>query len=76
MRKRCDACQTFAAKPYTFKASMPADDFLFNHEVEMDLFWVEGSAALHIIDRGTRYSVVKFLHSQSAEAIWNILIDS
>lgn len=71
---RCKACQTFAQKPYVFKVSMPVDDIVFNHEIEVDLFWIEGQAALHIIDRGTRYSVAKFLESQTAEYLWNIII--
>lgn len=75
LTKRCAVCKTFASKPVAFKVSMPVDDIVFNHEVEVDLFWIESSTVLHIIDRGTRYSVAKFVRSQSSEYIWNTIID-
>ncbi len=37
--------------------------------------WIEGHPALHIIDRGTRYSVAKILENESAEHFWDIIIN-
>lgn len=54
---------------------MPSDDIVFNNEIEVDLFWIEGEAALHIIDRGTCYSVAKFLKHQTSEYLWNVIIE-
>ena len=73
---RCKQCQTFAPKTFVYKVSMLTDELMFNHEIEVDLFWIEGNTVLHIIDRGTRYSVARFVTSQSAENIWNMIIDS
>ena len=55
---------------------MSIDELVFNHEIEVDLFWIEKDAVMHIIDRVTRYSVARFETSQSAENIWNMIIDS
>ena len=73
---RCKACQTFARKPSTFQVSMPMDDIFFYHEIEVDLFWIDSKAVLHIIDRGTRYSVAKFVEKVSAEHLWNTIMDA
>ena len=69
LESRCIQCQTFAPNPFVYKLSMPTDELLFNHEIEVDIFWIEGNAVLHIIDRGTRYYVARFVTSQSAENI-------
>ena len=37
--------------------------------------WIDGDAIIHIIDRGTRYSVGDYLSPQTAENAWNILIE-
>jgi len=74
--ERCDACQIYAPKPARFKVSLPEDNWIFNHEIQVDLFWVEGKAALHIMDRGTRYSVVRFLKQWTAGHVCNITLES
>ena len=76
LEARRKQCQTFAPKPFVYKVSIPTDELVFNQEIEVDLFWIEKDAVLHIIDRGTRYSVARFATSQSAESIWNMIIDS
>lgn len=73
---RCKTCQTFAPKPAVYKVSWPVDEIVFNHEIEVDLFWIEGKAVLYIIDRGTRYSVARFIESQTAEYLWNVIIET
>lgn len=60
LTKRCRVCQAYAPKPVTFRVSMPQDEIVFNHEIDVDLFLIEGKATLHIIDRGTRYSIALF----------------
>ncbi len=51
------------------------DDIVFKHELEVDVMWIDGDPALHIIDRGTRYSVAQFMVNQSAEHTWDILVE-
>ncbi len=37
--------------------------------------WIDGDPVLHIIDRGTRYSVAKFMANQTAEHTWDIIVE-
>jgi hypothetical protein len=46
---RCDTCQDFSAKPYRFRCSMP-DTVVFNDTLAIDLLWLDGKAALHVVD--------------------------
>ena len=72
---RCKQCQTFRSKPTIFRVSLPMDEIVFNHEIEVDIMWIDGDAIIHIIDRGTRYSVAKYLNPQTAENAWNLIIE-
>ena len=72
---KCKSCQIFAPKPSIFRVSFPEDKIVFNHEIEVDIMWIDSEAILHILDRGTRYSVAKYLRPQTAENIWNIIIE-
>jgi hypothetical protein len=36
----------------------------------MDVFFVSGDPVLHIVDAGTRFSVARYISSQSVSAIW------
>lgn len=38
----CRASNTYASKPVSFCVSMPQDEIVFNHEIEVDLFWNVG----------------------------------
>ncbi len=48
---------------------------MFDHEIEVDIMWIDAEAVLHIIDRGTRYSVAKFMRNASSEHDWNIIVE-
>lgn len=74
--RKCKECEKYAPKPAIFKVSMPEDTIEFNHEIEVDLFFIHNKPILHIIDRGTRYSVARFISSQSAEYVWNVIVDA
>ena len=51
------------------------DEIVFNHEIEVDIMRIDGDAIIHIIDRGTRYSVAKYLNPQTAENAWNLILE-
>jgi hypothetical protein len=57
---RCDTCQTFTSKPYHFRVSMP-DSIVFNHTLAIDLVWLEGNAAFHVVDLHMYLSAAGFL---------------
>ena len=65
-------------KPFVFQVTMP-DDIQFNHEVILDLTWIEPrphKPALHVVDRGTNFSSALFVDGKSAEDVWNAFISS
>ena len=45
--------------PPRFRVAFPIHEILFNHEIEIDLMWIDGDVVLHVICRGTRYFVAK-----------------
>ena len=72
----CQSCQRMAPKPLVFQVTMP-DDIQFNHEVIMDLAWVEPRPhrpVLHVVDRGTHFSAAVFLEGENAESVWNAFV--
>ena len=73
--KRCSPCQTYAPRSSHFRVTMPQDDIIFNHEIECHIFWINNEPVLHIIDRGTRYSVAKYMEVMSAEHAWDIIVE-
>ena len=65
-----------ALKPFLFQVSMP-DDVQFNHEVILDVIWLEPRAekpSINIVDRGTHFSAAEFLQGGSAENTWNTFV--
>ncbi len=72
---RCKPCQTWQSAPARFRISFPTEKIMFNHEIEVDLRWIDGDPVLHIIDRGTRYSVDKFMESETSEHTWDLIME-
>ena len=72
--KACKACQIMSPKPYVFQVAMP-DNIQFNHEVQLDLMFIDKKAILHVVDRGTHFSAARFIRRQNVEAVWNALIE-
>ncbi len=60
---RCDPSQTWAPRRERFRVSLPIDNITFNHEIEVDVMFIDGDPVLHIIDRGTKYSAAKFMRN-------------
>ncbi|PXF39742.1 hypothetical protein BWQ96_04444 [Gracilariopsis chorda] len=67
----CATCTTFSSKPLRFRVSMPADNLVFNQELSLDLFWLDGKAVLHVVDRGTGFSNAVFLKRHSVNDVWS-----
>jgi hypothetical protein len=70
---RCNTCQSFSAKPYRFRVSMP-DSIVFNDTLAIDLLWLEGKAVLHVVDLHTHFSAAGFLQRQSVDDVWITLL--
>jgi hypothetical protein len=70
---RCDTCQAFSAKPYRFRCSMP-DTVVINDTLAIDLLWIDGKAALHVVDLHTHFSAAGFLQRQTVDDVWTALL--
>ncbi len=46
------------------------DNMTFNHKIQVDVMFICGDQELHIIDRGTRYSVFNFIDNQSIVSLY------
>jgi hypothetical protein len=67
--KNCLVCQRFGPPPRRVRAALPAH-IVFNEELNMDVLFVSGIPVLHIVDAGTRFSVARYISSQSVSEIW------
>lgn len=45
----------------SFRVAIPEEDISFNHEIEVDMFWIEGHAILHIIEREQYIQLIALL---------------
>lgn len=61
--KACHACQVYSSKPLTFQVHFP-NDVVFNKQVRLDLFYLDGKPVLHIINTGTNFPAARFLESK------------
>lgn len=66
----CESCKYFAARKFRFTASLGPQQLLLNHEVGVDLMWLDGNHVLHVVDTPTHYQDVIVLRSKRAEDIW------
>jgi hypothetical protein len=68
--RSCLTCQTFASQPFRFSVRMPDEKLVFNDELSMDLLWLDGEPALHVVDTATRFGAAVFLEGQDVEHVW------
>ena len=66
---KCQGRKRFGMHPYRCRVSLPRDEVIFNHEVAIDLFWVEGNPVLHIVDTQTGFQNVALPKSRSAQNV-------
>ena len=70
IRLECIACQKFAKKSMRYTATVP-EDIMFNHEVVMDIVYVQAKPVLQIVCTLKRFTVAAFVHNKTSETIWN-----
>lgn len=59
--KNCETCIEYHAISFRFRASMTSDEILFNHEIAIDLFWLDGEPVFHVVDTYTLFHNAEFL---------------
>jgi len=71
----CHPCQMMARKPITFTVGSAKDpDITFNREVALDILYLNGRPALHIIDIDTHFHAATFLRSVSTDDVWDAIL--
>lgn len=66
----CEVCQQEADAPHRFRVSIPHGDCVFNPTVSLDLMSLESKAALHVVDKDTKFNAAWFLPSESTSTVW------
>lgn len=76
IRDKCETCAQIAPRQLLFQVgSIHEDEIIFTREVSIDLFEVDGSSVLHVIDVGTRFIAAVFLsEGESAEQVWDAFL--
>ena len=57
----CTRCKEFSAKPFRFRASIPDESVIYNHELALDLLWLAGKPVLHVVDVHTSFQNAIFV---------------
>lgn len=73
---KCAGCKHFGIRPYRFLVSLPDDELIFNNEVAIDPFWVDGNPILHVVDTHTGYQNVGLPKSLSAQHVWDAFLEA
>lgn len=53
---------------------MPHDEIIFNQELAIDLVWLNGKPALHIVDTHTMYQSADYNTTKDAGALWEVFL--
>ena len=71
----CHHCQINAKAPGRFKFTI-RDDHEFNHEIIVDIFFINGQPVLHVVDSATAFQAAKFLNNkeQKAKDLWDAIM--
>lgn len=69
--RACATCTCFSSKHLCFKVAILEEKIVLNHEVALELFWLDGKPVLHVVDLGTGFSNALFLQGQSVSGVWS-----
>jgi hypothetical protein len=61
-------------QPLRFSVRMPDEKLVFNDELSMELLWLDGEPALHVVDAATRFGAAVFLEGQDVEHVWSAFL--
>jgi hypothetical protein len=66
LTKYCHQCQMNQKAPGRFRFKLK-DDYTFNFEVIVDVFWIEGKPVLQVVAEATSFQAARFLKDMSAK---------
>ena len=70
--KYCGQCQMHEKAPRRFKFTLKGDHE-FNYSVYVDIMYLDGKPALHVIDSATAFGAARFIKDMSTHEVWNAL---
>src|SRR5436190_6747401 len=73
LTRLCSHCQRYGKSPGRFKFRLADESIDFNHSIYVDIMYIDGLPALHIIDEATRFSTGRFLKELTAKHTWDVL---
>jgi hypothetical protein len=56
-----------------FKVAVP-DDIVFGHELLIDMAKMDGKYFLHVVDRGTGFTVATVLDGECSRNVWEAFL--
>lgn len=66
--RACEVCNEHSIPPFRFRASIPEGNITFNREIAIDIMWLSGKPALHIVDTETNFQNAVFISGKQANA--------
>lgn len=66
--KCCDPSQRLGITPIIFQVSMP-ERVLFNHQLALDLMWIQSGPVLHLVDTPNHFNAAQSLQGEDTEEI-------
>ena len=71
----CNKCKEFSSRPFRFRASIPDNDIVYNHELELYLLWLNGIPALNVVDTHNSFQNSIFVEDKTPEGLWKAFIE-
>jgi hypothetical protein len=73
--QRLSNLSELSSQPLRFSVRIPDEKLVFNDELSMDLLWLDGEPALHVVDTATRFGAAVFLEGQDVEQVWSAFLE-
>ena len=70
----CEPCQGNRNAPLRFRVIIGHENVRFNARALIDIMYLDGKPALHIVDEVTRFSAARFLAKMSTEAVQEAIV--
>ena len=71
---RYEPCQRIKNSPLRFRVSIGHENILFNARAYMDIVYLDGRPALHVVDEATRLSAARFLPKMSTDSVKEAIV--
>lgn len=70
----CTRCKEYSSPPFGFRASIPNNEIVFNHELEIDFLWLKENPVIHVAYTHTNFQNANILRDKSAEGLWDAFV--